>query len=73
MGGNDLKLYPGFNGQFTRPVLKIGPGSFIGTPEDIQKYAISCNPLPEPDCKKGKGVSTLVDAPKEFSTKATEV
>lgn len=35
LGGNDLKLYPGFNGQFTRPVLKIGPGSFIGTPEDI--------------------------------------
>lgn len=29
--------------------------------------------MPEPDCKKGKGVSTLVDAPKVFSSKATEV
>ena len=29
LGGSDLNAYPGFNGQFTRPVLKIGPGSFL--------------------------------------------
>ncbi|CAD8123997.1 unnamed protein product [Paramecium sonneborni] len=72
LGGNDLKLYPGFNGQFTRPVLKIGPGSFIGSPEDVQKYALSCNPLPEPDCKKGRGVSNLIESTKEFN-KGSEV
>jgi hypothetical protein len=35
LGGNDLGVYPGFNGQFTRPVLKIGPGSFLATAEEI--------------------------------------
>ena len=39
VGGNDvrnefslplkLNAYPGFNGQFTRPVLRIGPGSYL--------------------------------------------
>lgn len=35
LGGNDLKLYPGFNGQFTRPILKVGPGSYIGNEGDL--------------------------------------
>jgi len=29
LGGNDLGAYPGFNGQFSRPAVKVGTGSFL--------------------------------------------
>jgi hypothetical protein len=29
LGGNDLNAYPGFNGQFSRPSVKVGTGSFL--------------------------------------------
>lgn len=35
VGGDDLKEYPGFNGQFNRVMLKIGANSFVSTEEDL--------------------------------------
>ncbi len=67
-----LNLYPGFNGQFTRPVLKIGVGSFLNEPADILKYAIACNPKPTPECKK-KGVQEIISSKVEFKATDTAV
>jgi hypothetical protein len=52
LGGNDLNIYPGFNGQFTRPVVRVGVTSFLGTAAELLKYALECNPAPAPDCVK---------------------
>lgn len=47
-----LNEYPGFNGVFTRPVLKVGPGSYLGDIASILKYTLECNPVPAPECKQ---------------------
>lgn len=44
IGGNELDKYPGFNGQFTRPVIRIGSGSYFGNVEAIEKGGLKCNP-----------------------------
>lgn len=36
VGGHDLDEYPGFNGQFSRPVFRLGQGSFMGSVQDYQ-------------------------------------
>ena len=50
LAGTDNGNYPGFNGQFSRPILRVGEGAFLGTHEDLQLYARQCNPPPPPDC-----------------------
>lgn len=50
LGGADLRKYPGFNGLFTRPVIKLGSGAFLERPTHLLSYAKECNPMPEPDC-----------------------
>lgn len=62
LGGNDLSTYPGFNGQFTRPTLKVGPGAHLKEQADLQKYALSCNPKPSPDCKKAGTVAVMKES-----------
>jgi hypothetical protein len=47
LGGNDNNRYPAFNGQFSRPVFRIGYGAFIDEVSELNKYALSCNPVPE--------------------------
>ena len=42
----DLNLYPGFNSQFARTVLKVGAGAFLLDAAEFQNYAIQCNPQP---------------------------
>jgi hypothetical protein len=65
LGGNDLKIYPGFNGQFTRPVVKVGYGSFINDADGLKKYAVKCNPQPGPDCTR-KGDVKIIQGKKKF-------
>lgn len=50
LGGTDKGNYPGFNGQFTRQVVKVGQGAFFDSAEDVITYAKQCNPKPGKDC-----------------------
>jgi hypothetical protein len=50
LGGTDQSNYPGFNGQFSRPVLRMGQGSFMNDFASLASFSMSCNPLPEVDC-----------------------
>ena len=43
IGGSDRK-YRGFNGQFARPVLRVGKGAFLGSVGEFQQFAFRCNP-----------------------------
>ena len=44
IGGADLNKYQAFNGQVSRPVLKLGRGAYIANEDQIAGYAIVCNP-----------------------------
>jgi len=35
LGGTDHGKYPGFNGQFSRPIMRVGFSSFIPTTSDL--------------------------------------
>jgi hypothetical protein len=50
LAGTDGGNYPGFNGQFARPILRVGEGAYLGKTEEFTKYARKCNPAPGPDC-----------------------
>lgn len=52
--------------------MKIGPGSHIATVEGLEKYALMCNPQPNPDCKK-QGDSKLIQGVKKYNSKETEI
>ena len=50
LAGTDNGNYPGFNGQFSRPILRVGEGAYLETHDDLDIYARKCNPPPPPDC-----------------------
>jgi hypothetical protein len=50
LAGRDQGNYPGFNGQFSRPILRVGEGAFLGNTSDLAAFATTCNPPPPPDC-----------------------
>ena len=62
-----MKAYPGFNGQLSAPILKLGAGSFVNTEDDFNKFVLACNPRPEPECK-GKSESKLIDGIKKYES-----
>jgi hypothetical protein len=57
MGGTDLSQYVGFNGQFARPVLRVGFGSYLSNAKELNQYALSCNPSPKPPCEKRETIT----------------
>lgn len=50
LGGQEGDQYPGFNGQFSQPVLRLGAGSFLKTQEEFKFFTMKCNPRPKPLC-----------------------
>ncbi|CAD8155184.1 unnamed protein product [Paramecium octaurelia] len=62
VGGKDPQnRYYSFNGQFHRPVLRLGSGSFFDTLEEYTPFCLSCNPQPQKDCSS-KGLIRAVSA-----------
>lgn len=49
VGGKQFS-YPGFNGQFTNPVFKIGDGAYVNSELELFDYNLKCNPYPKLDC-----------------------
>ena len=49
--------------------MKVGQGSFFGEAAQVEKYAIACNPVPQPDCTK-RGVSEFIKT--KIAFKATD-
>jgi len=46
--------------------LKVGYGAFINDESDLKKYALDCNPQPEPSCKKAV-VQRLIEEAQDFT------
>lgn len=73
LGGSDvylyyhikLDIYPGFNGIFAKPVLRIGSGSFLANEDELQQYSQACNHVPVMTCPLKLDFS-LIDEPKSF-------
>lgn len=72
IGGADLKLYPGFNGQISQPILKLGPGAHVATEEEFKQFVLSCNPQPVLDCK-GNSESLLINGIKKYEATSKDV
>ena len=61
LGGHELGIYPGLNGQYTRPILNIGVSSFLATFEEFKSFAVACNPQPKPVCLARNTVDVVDD------------
>ncbi|CAD8193826.1 unnamed protein product [Paramecium pentaurelia] len=72
IGGSDLNQYPGFNGQISSPIFKLGAGSFINTEDDFNRFVMACNHKPEPDCRDKSQIIQLSQGIKKYDTSQSQ-
>lgn len=68
IGGKD-ETYPGFSGQFSRPVLRLGYGTFFSSEQEVLNYVLSCNHVPQPDCQAKGGLKAISSKKSKFNGK----
>ncbi|CAD8162366.1 unnamed protein product [Paramecium octaurelia] len=72
IGGSDLNQYPGFNGQISSPIFKIGDGSFVNAEDEFNKFVMACNHRPEPDCRDKNEIISLSQGIKKYDSSQPE-
>ncbi|CAK59383.1 unnamed protein product (macronuclear) [Paramecium tetraurelia] len=72
IGGSNLNQYPGFNGQISSPIFKIGAGSFVNTEDEFNKFVMACNHRPEPDCRDKNEIMQLSQGIKKYDSSQQE-
>ncbi|KAM3142452.1 hypothetical protein pb186bvf_005354 [Paramecium bursaria] len=68
VSGSDLDLYPGFNGQFSSPIIKLGHGSNVSTEAELKEFVFPIKPV----CDK-QYESNLVQRIKKYDAQQKEI